>query len=143
MCLFCFFCSVLVQVDFANKYIGGGVLGHGCVQEEIRFLICPEMIVARLFTEVLEPLECLVMTGTLHISPFFFSYWQSIYDYFDFFLKLCELLLTSQAGKGLANFMYISYLTWLSLNFGSFYTLCIQFFLNFWMVGTYLCTIKR
>lgn len=28
-----------------------------------------------------------------------------------FFFKLCELLLTSQAGKGLANFMYISYLT--------------------------------
>jgi poly(ADP-ribose) glycohydrolase len=28
-----------LQVDFANRYIGGGVLGNGCVQEEIRFLI--------------------------------------------------------------------------------------------------------
>lgn len=36
----------MLQVDFANKYIGGGVLGHGAVQEEIRFLICPELIVS-------------------------------------------------------------------------------------------------
>lgn len=54
-----------VQVDFANKYLGGGVLGHGCVQEEIRFMICPEMIITRLFTEVLEDKDSLVMTGTL------------------------------------------------------------------------------
>jgi len=26
----------MIQVDFANKKIGGGVLGRGCVQEEIR-----------------------------------------------------------------------------------------------------------
>ena len=51
------------QVDFANKFLGGGVLGHGCVQEEIRFLICPEMLVTRLFTEVLEKNECLLMRG--------------------------------------------------------------------------------
>ena len=44
------FCSL--QVDFANKFVGGGVLGDGCVQEEIRFLINPELIVTRLFTEV-------------------------------------------------------------------------------------------
>lgn len=35
-----------LHVDFANKFIGGGVLGHGCVQEEIRFLICTELIVS-------------------------------------------------------------------------------------------------
>lgn len=51
------------QVDFANKYVGGGVIGHGCVQEEIRFMICPEMIVSRLITEVLEDNEVLIMTG--------------------------------------------------------------------------------
>lgn len=27
------------HADFANKYVGGGVLGSGCVQEEIRYLI--------------------------------------------------------------------------------------------------------
>lgn len=53
------------QVDFANMYLGGGVLGHGCVQEEIRFLICPEMIISRLFTECLNSKECLIMTGKL------------------------------------------------------------------------------
>ena len=45
------------------------MLGGGCVQEEIRFLVCPELIVSRLFTEVLEDNECLVVTGegtTLH-----------------------------------------------------------------------------
>lgn len=52
-----------LQVDFANKYLGGGVLTHGCVQEEIRFLICPEMIISRLFTEGLEKNESLIMKG--------------------------------------------------------------------------------
>ncbi|CAF4392128.1 unnamed protein product, partial [Adineta steineri] len=33
-----------LQADFANKYIGGGVLGSGCVQEEIRFSMCREML---------------------------------------------------------------------------------------------------
>lgn len=45
------------------RYIGGGVLGWGCVQEEIRFIICPELIVACLFTEMLEKNEALIITG--------------------------------------------------------------------------------
>lgn len=53
----------LLQVDFANKYLGGGVLGSGCVQEEIRFVICPELLVSLLFTEVLKPNESLLMIG--------------------------------------------------------------------------------
>lgn len=53
----------MLQVDFANRFVGGGVLGHGCVQEEIRFVINPEMIVARLFTESLEEEEALIMFG--------------------------------------------------------------------------------
>ncbi|WAQ96761.1 PARG-like protein [Mya arenaria] len=52
----------MLQVDFANQFLGGGVLGNGCVQEEIRFLICPEMLVTRLFTECLGRNECLIMT---------------------------------------------------------------------------------
>ena len=31
----------MIQADFANEYIGGGALGSGMVQEEIRFNICP------------------------------------------------------------------------------------------------------
>lgn len=52
-----------LQVDFANKFVGGGVIGCGLVQEEIRFLINPELIVSRLFTEALDDNECLVITG--------------------------------------------------------------------------------
>lgn len=55
----------MLQVDFANKYMGGGVLGMGAVQEEIRVLICPEMIVTRLFTECLEKNESLIMKGEI------------------------------------------------------------------------------
>ena len=51
------------QVDFANKLVGGGVLGFGCVQEEIRFVICPELLISRLFTEALNSNECLRITG--------------------------------------------------------------------------------
>ncbi|XP_016993582.2 poly(ADP-ribose) glycohydrolase [Drosophila takahashii] len=60
----------LLQVDFANKYLGGGVLGHGCVQEEIRFVICPELLVGKLFTESLRPFESLVMLGAERYSNY-------------------------------------------------------------------------
>ena len=50
-------------MDFANSYLGGGALGQGAVQEEIRFMICPELIVSMLFTEQLDDLECLVISG--------------------------------------------------------------------------------
>ena len=64
-----------LQVDFANKYIGGGVLGEGCVQEEIRFVICPELIVSLLFTEVLDRNEAVVITGESvpNVSSLFYS----------------------------------------------------------------------
>lgn len=61
---------ILFQVDFANKFVGGGVLGHGCVQEEIRFIICPELIVSRLFVECLGFNEALIITGILFIFTF-------------------------------------------------------------------------
>lgn len=57
------FLSMCVQVDFASSWIGGGVLSSGLVQEEILFLINPELIVSRLFTEKLEDNECLIITG--------------------------------------------------------------------------------
>ena len=50
-------------MDFANEYVGGGVLGQGCVQEEIRFLVCPELIIARLITEKLDSNEVLEVVG--------------------------------------------------------------------------------
>ena len=55
-------CGVL-HLDFANAWIGGGVLGNGSVQEEIRFLICPELIVSRLLCERMEANEAILMQG--------------------------------------------------------------------------------
>lgn len=52
-----------VQVDFACNLVGGGVLSSGLVQEEILFLMNPELIVARLFTEKLNDNECLRIKG--------------------------------------------------------------------------------
>lgn len=41
-----------LQIDFANKSLGGGVLSHGAIQEEIRFVINPECLCGLLFCEV-------------------------------------------------------------------------------------------
>ena len=60
----------MLQVDFANERVGGGVLESGCVQEEIRFVICPELIVARLFTEMLQDNECLIVNGAERFSDY-------------------------------------------------------------------------
>nr|XP_002124980.3 poly(ADP-ribose) glycohydrolase [Ciona intestinalis] len=60
----------LLQVDFANRYLGGGVLSSGLVQEEILFSICPELIVSKLFVEKLDDNECVVITGAEQFSSY-------------------------------------------------------------------------
>ncbi|KAL3982892.1 Poly (ADP-ribose) glycohydrolase (PARG) family protein [Acanthocheilonema viteae] len=60
----------MLQVDFANKYIGGGVLSNGCVQEEIRFLICPEMIVSMILCERMHHNEAIVICGAERFSDY-------------------------------------------------------------------------
>ncbi|XP_071071989.1 poly(ADP-ribose) glycohydrolase isoform X3 [Dasypus novemcinctus] len=60
----------MLQVDFANRFVGGGVTSAGLVQEEIRFLINPELIVSRLFTEMLDHNECLIITGSEQYSEY-------------------------------------------------------------------------
>ncbi|KAL5245031.1 hypothetical protein ACI65C_012441 [Semiaphis heraclei] len=60
----------MLQVDFANKFIGGGVLGHGSVQEEIRFLICPELLVSLLFSEKMLHTEAIIITGVERFSDY-------------------------------------------------------------------------
>ena len=71
----------MMQIDFANRLVGGGVFGRvwtvvanaflriscsqrarqGAVQEEIRFLTSPELIAARLFCEEMadDEVDCL------------------------------------------------------------------------------------
>ncbi|KAG5855466.1 hypothetical protein ANANG_G00049340 [Anguilla anguilla] len=60
----------MLQVDFANRMVGGGVTGAGLVQEEIRFIINPELIASRLFTEALDHNECLIITGSEQYSKY-------------------------------------------------------------------------
>jgi poly(ADP-ribose) glycohydrolase len=55
----------LIEYNYFFRFIGGGVLGHGSVQEEIRFLICPELLVSQLFSEQMQPTEAIVITGKL------------------------------------------------------------------------------
>jgi len=52
-----------LEADFANKIIGGGSMDHGCVQEEIKFSICPEMNVSRLYCETMLDNESIVIVG--------------------------------------------------------------------------------
>nr|KAJ3423301.1 hypothetical protein HK105_006102 [Polyrhizophydium stewartii] len=58
------------QVDFANKFIGGGVLGSGFVQEEILFMVMPELIAACAIAERLDPNEALFMIGAQRYSDY-------------------------------------------------------------------------
>lgn len=59
-----------VQVDFANKYIGGGVLNSGCVQEEIMFTIMPECIISMLFSEFMKDYEAILISNVGKYADF-------------------------------------------------------------------------
>ncbi|PRP82796.1 poly glycohydrolase [Planoprotostelium fungivorum] len=59
-----------LEMDFANRMIGGGVLGKGCIQEEIRFCINTELLVSTLFTERFEDHECAVIKGAERFSNY-------------------------------------------------------------------------
>ncbi len=58
----------LIKVDFANKNIGGGVLGHGCCMEEIMFLCNTELIGLISIVDTLGPREAVVVTGITQYS---------------------------------------------------------------------------
>lgn len=57
-----------LEVDFANRYLGGGVLGQGCVQEEIRFVISPELIAGMLFMSAMHDNEAIEIRGVERFS---------------------------------------------------------------------------
>ncbi|EYB96495.1 hypothetical protein Y032_0150g2783 [Ancylostoma ceylanicum] len=59
-----------LQVDFADEYIGGLVLASPIDQEEVRFLICPEMIVSSLLCEKMEPLEAIQIIGAQRYNSY-------------------------------------------------------------------------
>ncbi|CAB3380275.1 Hypothetical predicted protein [Cloeon dipterum] len=51
----------VAQVDFANKGIGGGVLSSGSLQEEIKFITCPELLVSKLFPDEMQDDEAIIV----------------------------------------------------------------------------------
>jgi poly(ADP-ribose) glycohydrolase len=52
-----------IQIDFANRYLGGGVITGGCVQEEIRFAVSPELLAAMTISPRMIEREAIVMRG--------------------------------------------------------------------------------
>ena len=56
--------KAMIRADFANRLIGGGAIAYGCVQEEIMFSICPELVVSRLFYPEMEVNEAIVIVGS-------------------------------------------------------------------------------
>lgn len=59
------------QVDFAHHFIGGGVMDTGCVQEEILFVICPELIVSKMICQKLLNNEAIIITGVEQFNRFY------------------------------------------------------------------------
>ncbi|KAG8369346.1 hypothetical protein BUALT_Bualt14G0001800 [Buddleja alternifolia] len=59
-----------LEVDFADKSIGGGALKKGCVQEEIYFMINPELIVSMLFLPTMAVNEATEIVGTERYSNY-------------------------------------------------------------------------
>jgi len=59
-----------LHADFANMYLGGGVLVGGCVQEEIRFAICPELCAAMVICPCMLDHEAITIVGGEQFSAY-------------------------------------------------------------------------
>jgi poly(ADP-ribose) glycohydrolase len=57
-----------IQIDFANSFLGGGVLTGGCVQEEIRFSIAPELLAGLVVSPRMGSHEAILMLGSERFS---------------------------------------------------------------------------
>lgn len=59
-----------IHGDFANKFIGGGALHHGAVQEEILFVLKPECIVSILLCSKMEDNETVIIHGAEQFATY-------------------------------------------------------------------------
>jgi poly(ADP-ribose) glycohydrolase len=59
-----------LQADFANRFLGGGALRSGCVQEEIRFAITPELLAAMPLCAVMRDDEAIRIDGVEQFSRY-------------------------------------------------------------------------
>lgn len=62
-------CNAL-HANFANKHIGGGVLRRGCVQEEIRMMIAPELVLGVILADPIGDNESVVISGTVQFNKY-------------------------------------------------------------------------
>jgi poly(ADP-ribose) glycohydrolase len=60
--------AAALKADFANRRLGGGALGSGCVQEEILFMTHPELCVGMLLAAPLRDDEALLLRGATRFS---------------------------------------------------------------------------
>eukprot|EP00928_Gymnodinium_smaydae_P029634 TRINITY_DN22265_c0_g1_i1.p1 TRINITY_DN22265_c0_g1~~TRINITY_DN22265_c0_g1_i1.p1 ORF type:complete len:488 (+),score=55.06 TRINITY_DN22265_c0_g1_i1:56-1465(+) len=70
----------LAHADFANMFIGGGVLSGGCVQEEIRFSICPELVISMLVCPCMLEEEAIQIIGAEQFSAYKGYAWSLRYN---------------------------------------------------------------
>ncbi|KAL4466126.1 hypothetical protein ABPG74_004363 [Tetrahymena malaccensis] len=59
-----------IHCDFANKFLGGGVLRTGCVQEEIMLTVNPEIMAGILFCQKQNDKDALLITGAQRFCQF-------------------------------------------------------------------------
>lgn len=59
-----------IQIDFANKSIGGFFLSETYTQEDIIFINNPELMPALLFHQYMQPNECILMVGAERFSSY-------------------------------------------------------------------------
>ena len=57
-------------IDFANRYIGGGALQRGCVQEEILFAVEPEAIVSMFLMERMDLNDAIRIDNLIQFSKY-------------------------------------------------------------------------
>ncbi len=57
-----------LQVDFANRFPGGGVLGRGCVQEELRFAMSPDLLATTLLCPAMGDDEAISVHGAPQLA---------------------------------------------------------------------------
>ncbi|KAH3731907.1 poly glycohydrolase family protein [Pelomyxa schiedti] len=62
--------EAVLHADFANEYIGGGVLHGGCVQEEILFVLRPECLLSMFLCPRMELKETITIIGAERFSNY-------------------------------------------------------------------------
>ncbi|XP_048609980.1 probable poly(ADP-ribose) glycohydrolase 2 isoform X2 [Brassica napus] len=74
-----------LEVEFADEYFGGLTFRHGCLQEEIRFMMNPELIAGMLFLPRMDKNEAIEIVGAERFTLYtgFGSSFQFAGDYLN------------------------------------------------------------